>query len=143
MFFPKLPLYLLILTGSVIACASSNDKSTPDEQYPNLVKLTPAEGAGIEPASVYIDSVKLIDYQDEPVLLINGDFPDGCIHIGEAEHQLLDRYPSISITGWRNTEAICTQALVPFSFIYRQLPGEYAASLDSILINDNIYPVNH
>lgn len=139
----KLSLLLYTIAVLLLGCASSNDQSTPDERYPNLVELMPEEGVGVQPASIYIDSVKLIDYQREPVLLVKGNFPDGCIHIGGADHQLSDGYPSITITAWKNTEAICTQALVPFSFIYRQLPGEYVTSLDSIFVNNNLYPVNY
>lgn len=136
-------LILFLLTCLSIACASSNDKTTAPEQYPNLVELTPAAGPGIQQTSIYIDSVKIIDREAVPSLLLVGNFPDGCTHIGHADHQFPGRYPSITITAWRDSGASCTQALVSFSYIYKQLPGEYLASIDSVRINQHLYPVDH
>lgn len=125
----------------MLACASSKKKPpAPEEEYPNPVQLTPPQKDDkVRPSKIYIDSVRVVDTEHNPVLLIMGIFPDGCTHIGKAGHQISGNSISLALEVWRDPDKMCTQALVPFSFIYRELPEKDLLSANSIQINGDTY----
>jgi len=135
-----LTLFLLIATG----CSSSQKNADISRNdIPNLVNLSPpAEDIEHVESTIYVDSVKRITLENSTVLLIQGDFPDGCTSIGKAGYDYIDGSAELMIYAWRDPNMLCSQALVPFSFIYSGIPGDSLKSIESIYLNDNSYSLN-
>ncbi len=124
-----------------MGCASSHKKSSASEEYTNLVKITP-RGQGAEKSTIYIDSANVIERSGNPALLVTGTFPDGCTSIGSARHDTQNDTLSITLNAWRNSDQMCTQALVIFSFIYREIPPDKLQKSHQININGTDFPLN-
>lgn len=107
--------------------------------YQNLVTLQKPQDESHQPAKIYVDSVKQITADNHPALLISGSFPDGCTHLSNVSHQINNGKLILNFSAWRNTDKMCTQALTPFSFIYKQLEDEEVTSRSEVFINDTAY----
>lgn len=139
---------LILIAG----CSSSKQEKSTDppaardstnHSYPNLTGLTPpGDNQQVQSAKVYIDSVKRIEGDGKPVLLISGNFPNGCTRLRNAAHTISEGTPSVTLTAWQPADKMCTQALVPFSFIYRQVPPEPLSDAGSVTVNDTQYELN-
>lgn len=132
-------LLLIPVSTLMMACASSQDKSPTPDEYSNLVQLTPPEIENPEESKIYVDSAKVIHSDNTPVLLITGSFPDGCTRVGTADHATRDNILVLEIGAWRDPDMMCTQALVEFSFIYRDIDPERLRHSDSVRINGKTY----
>lgn len=133
---------LILLTGLIVApaCASSQDTfSMLKEKYPDLIQVTSPEKEKVQPSKIYIDSVRVISVDNRKALLIRGNLPDGCTHIGSIDHTITETLLSLSIDAWRDPGQICTQALVSFSFIYQKLPEETLDKYRSAELNGTTY----
>ena len=139
----KLPYLLVLISPLLISCSSTQEKNVIPEEYANVVELAPAPDTNTVVSKIYVDSAKVIEREGSTSLLIMGNFPDGCTNIGKAEHQVHDDNTiSLMLNGWRNPDQMCTQALVAFSFIYREIPGATLSEADKIQINGTDYPLN-
>ncbi|MDR8394106.1 hypothetical protein NC796_23360 [Aliifodinibius sp. S!AR15-10] len=138
----NIKLLLLSLGFLTAACASSHEKKSIPEEYANLVELTPVSGQEVIKSNVYIDSAQVIEEEDRLSLLILGTFPDGCTNIGRAEHQIHNDRISLSLEAWRQPDQMCTQALVTFSFLYRQVPEESLREAETVTVNETDFPIN-
>jgi hypothetical protein len=119
----------------IFGCASSNPKLT--DSYPNLTELQQPEGTPHQEGKVYIDSLKQITIEEENALLMSGKLADGCTHLRAVSHQeTKDRTLHLKVTAWRHADKMCTQALVPFSYIYRELSDSQINHYSDILINE-------
>lgn len=133
-------LALLLLSGIMAAgCASSEKNGNDKKDYENLVEIKPPEKQNQEASQVYVDSVKLIDDNRRKALLVSGNFPDGCTHLGQASHTIHNGKIELSLSAWRNPEMMCTQVLTPFSFIYDKLAEEDLEKQSSVLVNGTTY----
>lgn len=122
----------------ISGCASSDPKLT--DSYPNLTELQQPEGTPHQEGKVYIDSLKQITLEEENALLIFGKLADGCTHLRAASHQeTKDSTLHLKVTAWRHADKMCTQALVPFSYIYRELSNSQINHYSDILINGKKY----
>lgn len=131
--------WLLFLTSFIFtACSSSKSgdkKSNSDrsytksdtihsmaDKYQNLITVTlPQADQKAISSKVYIDSMDVIDYKNQKALLITGSFANGCSALESVNHHLAGDTLRITLTGWQPAEMMCTQALVPFSFIYSDI----------------------
>lgn len=130
---------ILVIQGA--GCASSQEKNSIPEEYANLVEPNPPTDENAVESTLYVDSVEVIERDDRLSLLIMGNFPDGCTHISEAQHEAEDGNLALHIKAWRNPEQMCTQALVSFSFVYPKLPESRLQQAGTIQINGTEFPV--
>ncbi|MGM0587696.1 MAG: hypothetical protein ACQETE_04745 [Bacteroidota bacterium] len=105
----------------------------------NLVSLTEPDADHAE-SVIYINQISKVKYNGKLVLLVQGNFPNGCAQLLGANHKIIDSGTfRIELTGWKPTDRMCTQALVPFSYIYDQISAEEIQKLDSYLIEGRRY----
>ncbi|WP_265790156.1 hypothetical protein [Fodinibius salicampi] len=133
---------LLLTIGffMIFGCASSDPKLT--DSYPNLTELQQPEDTPHQEGKVYIDSLKQITIEKENALLISGKLADGCTHLRTVSHQeTKDNSLHLQVTAWRHTDKMCTQALVPFSYIYQELSNSQIIHYSDILINGKKYSI--
>lgn len=142
MHYQNIKLLLLPLVFLMAACASSHEKKSIPKEYANLVELSPVSGKEVVKSNIYIDSAQVIEEEDRFSLLILGTFPDGCTNIGRAEHQIYTDRISLSLEAWRQPDQMCTQALVTFSFIYRQIPEQSLREAENVTVNETEFTVN-
>ena len=131
-------LVLLLLAGIIaVGCASSDENNDNNEQQiENLVELRSPGEQRHTGSDVYIDSVRLINDNNQTALLVSGSFPDGCTHLGRASHTTLNGQIKLSLSAWRDPDMMCTQVLTPFSFIYSGLVQEKKLKQQSaVLVN--------
>lgn len=135
--------FLLILTSVFImcSCASSKKDQQPKAQnsYPNLVGLEKPKKSSAEPGKIYIDSVKKITKNSRPALLISGNFADGCTHLQSVNHRTQNDSLALELSTWRDADAMCTQALTPFSFIYDKLSDTKLSNYSQVSIKGKTY----
>lgn len=137
----------LLVAFLAAACSSSEPEQGPDEastkSYPNLTQLSPPDTARQhQPANVYIDSVTLISRNSRTALLISGNLPDGCSKLGEARHTMAGDTLRLTLSAWKPSDRMCTQALVPFSYIYDQFPNKAVQPGGSVVVNEDTYKVS-
>lgn len=132
---------LLSLACLICSCASSDQQKQPDHNYPNQVELQKPGNIAHQPGKVYIDSVSHIRSKSQEGLLITGSFADGCTQLQKITHSTVDDLLRIRLSAWKNTDTLCTQALVPFSYIYNKLRPEYLSGYSKITINGKIYSI--
>lgn len=127
---------LFIISG----CASSDPKLS--DSYPNLTELQQPEDAPHREGKVYVDSLKQITLEEDNVILISGKLADGCTYLQAVSHQERgDSTLHLTVTAWRHADKMCTQALVPFSYIYRGLSNSQINHYSDILINGKKYSI--
>lgn len=122
----------------IYSCASSDQKQQ-EFSYPNQVTLTAPGNTAHAPGKVFIDSVRQVSQNTTAGLLISGSFSDGCTHLQSVSHNIKDDEITVEISAWRNKDAVCTQALVPFSFIYEKLTSQALSSHSQVIINGKTY----
>lgn len=135
-------LFLFISVLIMCSCASSNKKnqqSGAKSSYPNLVKLEKPKKSAVKKGKVYIDSVKKVTKDSQKALLISGNFADGCTHLKSVTHRTKDDSLMLELSSWRDPEAMCTQALTPFSFIYEELSDTKLSNYSQVSIKDKTY----
>ncbi|SMO60910.1 hypothetical protein [Fodinibius sediminis] len=129
----------LILLGG---CASSEHKQQTDDgkpAYPDLVELKDPETTPHQNGKVYVDSVRQVTVKSREALLISGSLADGCTHLASIDHRIAGQTLIIELSAWRNADRMCTQALVPFSFIYDKLKPEELKEYSTATINGQKY----
>lgn len=125
-----------------VGCASSqNKKEVERSDYPNLVNLSEPESNRYSDSRVYVDSVQLARLEEQPVLVIHGDFPDGCTHLRDVSHIVENNQLLLALKTWRDPDQMCTQALKPFTYIYEELSIEKLEEIDSLSINEQTFPI--
>lgn len=137
-------LKLLLATISLCimgSCASSDQKQHNEAgtSYPNLTELKESGQNSHKEGTAYIDSVKQITTNSKKALLIAGNLADGCTHLESVSHTTEGDSLILNLSIWRNTEAMCTQALVPFSFIYEELDEEMLTDYSKVTVNGKTY----
>lgn len=141
---PFTVLCFILLLLLVIGCRSSQKNAEISRnEIPDLVTLSPPpEDIEHVESTIYVDSVKRITIENSRVLLIQGDFPDGCTSIGRAGYDYIDGTAELTLYAWRNPNMLCSQALVPFSFIYSGIPDDSLKSIETIYLNGNSYSLD-
>jgi len=93
------------------------------------------------PSNLYIDSVKMIDYKKNKALLISGNMANGCTYLREASHTVEGDSLKLSMTTWQPADKMCSQALVPFSFIYDDFPQEKLNGKKTMSLNKKSFKI--
>lgn len=125
------------------SCASSqNNREIEKSDYPNLVDIEAPATDRYSDSRTYVDSVEYARLEEQPVLVVHGDFPDGCTHLREASHEAGSNRFELTLKAWRDPEQSCTQALVPFTFIYDRFETEELEGLDSLTINEHQFSIH-
>lgn len=132
---------ILVLSLIAVACSSSEPEQENQDQnqqpaFPNLIAVNQPGEQQAAPSKVYVDSVKWVDYEGKKALLITGNLPNGCTYIKEASHDTTGNTLRISLDAWKPADKMCTQALVPFSFVYDQLGQADAQAYTDVSVND-------
>lgn len=135
----------LFLTGG---CASSEEKQQTNtsadarDSYPNLAELKKPGQKPHKAGKVYVDSVKQVTTANsKKALLISGRLADGCTYLESVTHRagMEDQSLILRLSAWRDSAAACTQALVPFSYIYRKLDKEAIGKYSQATVNGKTY----
>jgi inhibitor of cysteine peptidase len=87
-----------------------------------------------------VDSIEILILESFPVqinVVARGSLPDGCTEIGEVVRNRSGNEFTVKITTVRPTDAICTQALVPFEEIvsldvYGLKAGTYTVEVNGV-----------
>lgn len=123
-------------------CAPSQQKEDPEELYQNIVALNPPDKESVgESSRVYIDSVNIVVTEDRRVLAIHGNFPDGCTHLGSAEHSIYSDTLDVTLSAWRNPDLMCSQVLTQFTFIYDKFDNQASEELTTVTVNGTAYNI--
>jgi pimeloyl-ACP methyl ester carboxylesterase len=73
-----------------------------------------AQAGGMTPGLAVVDSIQ-IDQQEQVQVTVQGNLPDGCTQLGEAEVTRTGEEFAVTLPTSRPADAFCTQALVPFA----------------------------
>lgn len=133
--------YLSVFISILLIAACADSDNTQQPKYENLTELSPPETQDYTQSKVYVDSVKIVDRENQKALLIYGNFSNGCTKLHKVSHSVENDYLQLSLTGWQPEGKMCSQALVPFSFIYEQVPQEQIESFETVNINGNSYSI--
>lgn len=134
----KILLFFFSVSCLIYNCSSSDQKQQ-EVSYPNQVTLKTPGNTAYTPGKIFIDSIKKVSPKRTEALLISGSFSDGCTHLQSASHTIEDNSIAIEFSAWRSKEAVCTQALVPFSFLYEKLSSQELSSYSQVIINGKTY----
>lgn len=141
---PNIYLFAVLSLLLIKGCASSEEKQqikadAPDS-YPHLTELKNPGQTPHKEGKVYIDSVNQVTAADpKKSLLISGRLADGCTYLDTVTHHIEDHSLIVHLSAWRETHAMCTQALVPFSFLYRNFDNEELDKYSQVIINEKTY----
>jgi hypothetical protein len=138
-------LFLLSCGSTPKSQSQSNSSSTAmqtltKQQIEEADSLSTPEGSDFKESIVYINEIRKVRVDGELVLWVKGAYPNGCTQLYKASHSLKDQHTLIlNLKGWTPTDRICTQALVPYTFIYRKLEPNTLKQLDAYLIDGRRY----
>lgn len=95
-----------------------------------------SQAGGTTPGLAVVDSIQ-IDQQAQVQVTVQGNLPDGCTELGEADVTRTGEQFAITLPTSRPTDAFCTQALVPFEEIIpldvTGLPaGDYVVNVNGV-----------
>jgi len=134
-------LFLTVLAG--IACSSQNNiKNLTDGEQDKLIQLKEPDSKTYEKQPLYITSVQQKKYNGENILLIKGNLPNGCTHLMQIKHELKNRQTVLfNMTAWKEPGTMCTQQLVPFTYVYKDLPPGKLRSLTHFQYNNETFNI--
>ena len=126
---------LLLLSLALAACSAFADADQPPTDLP---PTSEPDGEGLAP----VEEIQLQIMESFPIqvaVVVEGYLPDGCTEIDEI-NQTFDEEAStffVEITTVRPSDAVCTQAIVPFeeriSLDVRGLPaGTYTVDVNGV-----------
>lgn len=91
------------------------------DQFPDLKQIEHPTVDKIVVGKAYIETIRKVKFKGNQALLIKGNLPDGCSKLYQAKAIIDDSTLVMDIKTWKPQHLMCTQALVPFSFIYQGL----------------------
>lgn len=131
---------LLFIAFILTACASS--PPVQHARFLNRLELSPpGNNQAAIPAALYIRSVQVVNWHRAKALLISGKLPNGCARLKKAVITGNNDSLHLKLRAWQPAEATCTQALVPFSFIFDQFPPQKLRQASVIQINNQRYKI--
>lgn len=122
----RLLISLLLLAGLLAACGGQDVEPTAlptpiaDLTATAAAAATPAPPPPAEPIMglAMVDSIQILTLESFPVQVnvqVRGDLPDGCTSINEIISQRDGNAFTVAVTTFRDSDRMCTQALVPFT----------------------------
>jgi hypothetical protein len=130
---------LLSFSSILYSCASSDQKQESNTTFSHRVELHQPGDVTHEAAQTYIDSVARVTFKSREGLQITGSFSDGCTRLQDVTHTVINDSLTIQLSAWRNTDRMCTQALMPFSYFYHKLSPDQLNNFSTVTINDQTY----
>ncbi len=88
----------------------------PMQNWVSIDSSANNSGKQMSIGNVYLSRVSRVMYKSQFGFLIEGDFPDGCSALHSVELAFDGDIVSINARSKRDPSAMCTQALVPFSY---------------------------
>ena len=138
---------ILLLVGIILtACASSkggfDSLNTKEESM--LIELKQPDSKQYDSAKVFISSVKKRTHSGTSGLLVTGQFSNGCSSLMDVSHQLKNQNSTISfsVEAWIPANAMCTQQLLPFSYLYSDVSKEIIKTLESYEFDNEVHDIN-
>lgn len=113
-------------------------KNVTTDQIHDLKSLENPTVNNITIGKAYITSIKKIKYNGNLALWVKGNLPDGCSKLYRVVPDIDDSTLSLELVTWRPKNAKCTQALVPFSYIFSGLSLFEFKSVNKYKINNQI-----
>lgn len=117
-FFFKAFIWLFSILLILAACRKANNDETA------VISTVTPEGV-TDPAftptgtgQAYVDTIQIAVQESFPVqvqAIVSGNLSDSCTHLGEVTVQRQDNVFTINLMTSRDGQAICTQALLPFT----------------------------
>lgn len=93
----------------------AGEQPTPTIEIPTV---EPGEGKPVSGGRAYVDSVEIQLLESFPLqaqAILNGNLSDGCTTIDEIRQERTDNTIALTVVTARPEDAMCTQALVPFT----------------------------
>ncbi len=129
-----LPFITLLLLVGLAACGSEEPETTPTSAA-DTPTAAPTPDTPVQ-QEANVDSIEILILESFPVQVnvrARGDLPDGCTTIDSVDTVKNGTTFNITITTLRQTDELCTEALVPF---------EETISLDVLGLSAGTYAVN-
>ena len=89
---------------------------SPAENWTTIDSTKSAGGKQLSIGNVYLSRVSRVMYKMQFGYLVQGDFPDGCSTLHKVDITFENDLVLIDARSQRDPAAMCTQALVPFSY---------------------------
>ena len=113
------------ITVLIFACGSGREeenyqgnKNTPGAGITeDTLTLTTPPNSNFSVGPVYVDRVIEFVQDNESRLKISGMLPDGCSELYDVALNIEGQELHLSLKSWRPADAMCTQALIDFTYI--------------------------
>ncbi|MEX2640118.1 MAG: hypothetical protein WD266_05505 [Balneolales bacterium] len=125
----------LLLLSVTVACGSSGNRQPATGNRPDTLSITEPPGSDYQTGQVFVDEVAVLLHDDETVLKVTGWLPDGCSKLYDFSYSINGNDLHLSMKSWRPREAMCTQALVGFTYIHDELNGNEPERFTHYVIN--------
>lgn len=140
---PTVTIVCLFLIATMASCGSSAENSTHSETQDSANSMLPTDTISITKPSVkqynignvYVDHISKLKHDGKTLLKISGWLPDGCSKLYEADYSVLDNELHLKLKSWRPSEAMCTQALVDFTYITEEISSKKLDKLSHYVID--------
>ncbi len=106
---------------STLSSARIQSPTISADQIPDLKQIEHPTVDKIVVGQAYIDTIQKVTFQGNQALLVKGNLPDGCSKLYESKATINDSTLTLHIKTWKPQHLACTQALVPFSYLYQGL----------------------
>jgi inhibitor of cysteine peptidase len=113
-----LAVFLLICAVALSGCVEEGQNNTDTEPANNTSEDQNTSGEEYVYGTANVDSVQIMILESFPVqikVVAEGYLPDGCTEIDKITTEREENTFNVNITTKRPKDAICTQAIVPFS----------------------------
>ena len=135
-------IFFFVLTVSMVAACSAQPPVTNKNDHPISSEDTSEPTEIIDTdrfeitESALLESMDIVFLESFPLqvhVILTGNFPDGCTFVQSHKVTREDNHFNISVFTKRPSEALCTEALVPFEYtvfldVYGLPAGDYSVS---------------
>ncbi len=129
----------LLLTTSLLmvflaGCATTKAPSLA-ERFPNLVEVDPPNRIPYIQQEFSIELVEPILVGKHTALHIQGTLPTGCTKVLRVSDKWLPEILNLEMVGWQKVQESCTQAAIPFSYIFTNMTQEPWEQIKLVTVN--------
>lgn len=137
----------ILLSALIFISCQSTEKSTIEASdsdseiinIPNLITPQIPDETDILNQTVYVDHVEIIMIKQIPNILIQGHLPNPCCNLDTIEEIIQNGNIHLNLNAWQPLDAICTQALQPFSLLHPLPEILDPGSLGYVFVNNTPY----
>lgn len=135
----SIALSLLLLLGVLVTACAGLAEPTPTA-VPIAPTPTPADTPTTAAGEANVNNVRLTtptETADQVNVIVEGDLPDGCTTVDKISQSQTDNTFLIEITTQRQADALCTEALVPYTETIllntaNLAPGTYTVNVNGV-----------